>query len=65
MRDFFKKGLTEFIESLSRKRARVHIWCSLDRNIPSPILMGEGEGEGNFIFCGRAKIMNHFVVSNL
>jgi len=23
--------------------------------IPSPILMGEGEGEGNFIACGRAK----------
>jgi hypothetical protein len=38
--------------SLSRKRARVHISCSLDRKIPSPILMGEGEG--NFIVCGRA-----------
>jgi hypothetical protein len=40
--------------SLSRKRARVHISYSLDRKIPSPILMGEGEGEGNFILCGRA-----------
>ena len=41
--------------SLSRKRARVHIWCTLDRKVPSPILMGEGYGEGNFIVCGRAK----------
>src|SRR5205823_6352326 len=27
--------------SLSRKRARVHIGCPLERKIPSPILMGE------------------------
>ena len=43
------------------KRARVHIGCSFDRKTPSPILMGEGGGEGNFITCGVRKIMKHFV----
>jgi hypothetical protein len=35
-------------------RKERYIRCSYNRNVPSPIPMEEGKGEGAFIACGRA-----------